>query len=76
MLCHYDNNIDSLPGVNALADHDNQVIDPTTAGNRVDITVYYNEGDTIDRELISEVINLIIPAFTQASIRFEMKIQA
>ena len=76
VLCHYDNNVDSLPGVNALANHDNQVIDPTTAGNRVDITVYYNEGDTVDRELITEVINLIIPAFAQASIRFEMQIQS
>jgi len=76
MLCHYDNKVDSLPGVNLLADHDNQIIDPSTAGNRVDITVYYNEGDKLDRELISETINKIIPAFTHASIRFEMQIQS
>jgi hypothetical protein len=76
MLCHYDNNVNSLPGVNALANHDNQVIDPTTAGNRIDVTVFYNEGDRIDREIITEIINRMIPAFTQASIRFEMQVQS
>jgi len=73
MLCHYDNNVDSLPGIGALANHDNQVIDPTTAGNRVDITVFYNEGDVVDRELIVEIIERIIPAFVQASIVFQVQ---
>jgi len=73
MLCHYDNNVNSLPGIGALANHDNQVIDPTTAGNRVDITVFYREGDVVDRELIVEIIERIIPAFVQASIEFQVQ---
>jgi len=71
MLCHYDNNIDSLPGVGQLANHDNQIIDPSTAGNRVDVVVFYKKSDGVDRELVTEIINRIIPAFTQASIVFE-----
>lgn len=73
MLCHYDNNINSLPGVGTLAEHDNQVIDPSTAGNRVDITVFYRESDNVDRELIRQVIERIVPAFVQASIVFQVQ---
>lgn len=71
LLCHYDNNIQSEEAVGELANPTNQVIDPLVAGRRVDVTVYYREGDNIDRELIVELVNRIIPAFAEANVTFE-----
>jgi hypothetical protein len=80
MLCHYDVNVNSLPGIDNrddsgqgvnLSNPDNQVIDPTVASRRIDVTVYYYENSTIDRELISELIKRIVPAFAEVGIVFE-----
>lgn len=71
MLCHYDNNPDSLDGVGTLAYRTNQVIEPLVAGRRIDVVVKYREGETIDRELIVELVNRVIPAFVEAYITFE-----
>ena len=68
---HYDNNIDSLSAIGTLANPTNQVIDPAVAGRRIDIIVFIKEGDNVDKELIVESINRIIPAFVEASITFE-----
>lgn len=72
LLAHYNNNINSLPAIGDLANPTNQVIDPTVAGRRIDITVFVREGDNVDRELIVESINRIVPAFAEASITFEV----
>lgn len=71
MLMHYDNTIRSEQSVGLLENPTNQVIDTQTASNRVDVTVKYNEGDTIDRELITELVERIVPAFVEVSITFE-----
>ena len=71
LLCHFDNTVDSLPGVGTLANPSSQVVDELVAGRRVDITVKFREGDNIDRELITELIRRVIPAFVEASIVFE-----
>jgi len=71
LLCHYDNNVDSLPGIGDLQNPSSQIIDTLSAGRRVDIVVYYQENTYIDRELIINTIDRIIPAFVEASITFE-----
>lgn len=84
MLCHYDTNIDSLPGIDNrndngegidLSNPDNQIIDPAVAGRRIDVTAYYYENSVIDRELITELIKRIAPAFAEVGVVFE-RVQA
>jgi hypothetical protein len=70
MLCHYDNNLNTLPGIGDLANPDSQIIDKFSAGRRVDIVVNYYEGSYIDRELIDNMINRVIPAFAEYSLIF------
>lgn len=71
LLCPYDTNVDSLDGVGDLAQPKSQIVDPLVAGRRVDITVFFVENTFVDRELITDTINRIIPAFVIASITFE-----
>lgn len=71
ILSHYDNTINSESGIGDLKNPTNQIIDPLVAGRRIDVTIYYKEGEVIDKELIRELINRVIPAFVEASIVFE-----
>lgn len=71
LLCHYDTNVNSLPGIGSLEQPESQIIDPAVAGRRVDITVFYVENTFVDRELITDTINRIVPAFVEANIDFE-----
>jgi hypothetical protein len=80
VLCHYDNNVRSLSGIDNrdengvgvnLSNPENQIIDELAAGRRVDVTVKFNEGQFIDRELIRELVHRVVPAFAEVSIVFE-----
>lgn len=71
LLSHFDNRIQSEDGIGDLANPTNQIIDPLVAGRRIDVTVFYRESDNIDRELIVELLNRIVPAFAEVSVVFE-----
>ena len=46
------------------------IIDRLTAANDVDITVFFPEGEEIDKELLTDSIERVIPAHAQAFIKF------